>query len=518
MIQNMMVPILIFTFLTVVSGLLHTSHDGTLQCQCTCTPVGNPNKNIYTSGNLNIIDKKTSTNNEQLEEIITMDKEETKPQIAPVKLPDDKPITQYNDIAVSKIKHSLGLGVHRPIYETIKPKEVVKPEIKWSHTASSSSSSVTKDAVKDVTSSLMKHKDIPTSEVLVNKPTIEKISNTQDGQKTVIDQVKSTTDKVLSRANSNQNTAVNQNIQQRFISSSQDADKVAADIGFVMDGSSLNPILSGGLSGGMGYSSGTGYIVETINKNSPENQAAGKFVQRNSNVQNGQVVSGVLNPSNSKPDKVNTVGGIVKTTSHSTAEKAEIATNEQRKTNDQTKFKSRRQINNDNKTLPPIQAKKPQIDNNNNNQKLPTIQGKKPQMNNNNNNQELPNNQSQQPLISNNSNNNKNQQIPNNQFKHKSTNVWNTLNNNVKNNNKQPVVNNEQISKTRWPNNNQQTDGNRWSRQQMKPFQIQRDLKHGVLSNNNNQWGNSNNWGTTQDPFGTMNMDPLLFLGQHQFK
>ncbi|XP_076092359.1 uncharacterized protein LOC143063842 [Mytilus galloprovincialis] len=515
----MMIPILIFAFLTVVSGLLHTSHDGTLQCQCTCTPVGNPNEKIFTSGNLNIIDKKTSTNNEQLllEDNIKMDKEETLPTIAPAKLPVDKPITQFNDIAVSKIKHSLGLGVHRPIYETIKPKEVVKPEIKWSHTASSSSSDVTKNTVEDVTSSLMKNKDIPTSEVLVNKPTIEKISNTQDGQKTVIDQVKSTTDKSLSRTNSNQNTAVNQHIQQRFISSSQDADKVAADIGFVMDGSSLNPILSGGLSGGMGYSSGTGYIVETINKNSPENQAAGKFVQRNSNVQNGQVVSGVLNPSNSKPDEVNTVGGIVKTTSHSTAEKVEIATNEERKTNDQTKFKSRRQMTNSNPKLPPIQAKKPQIDNKNN-QKLTTIhEAKKPQMNNNNNNQELPNNQSQKPLISNNNNQN-NQKLPNNQFKHKSTNVWNTLNNNVKNNNKQQTVNNEQIRKTRWPNNNQQTDGNMWNKQQMKPFQIQRDLKHGVLSNNNNQWGNSNNWGTTQDPFGTMNMDPLLFLGQHQFK
>ncbi|VDI57919.1 Hypothetical predicted protein [Mytilus galloprovincialis] len=517
----MMVPFLIFAFLTVVSGLLHTSHDGTLQCQCTCTPLGNPNEKIFTSGNLNIIDKKTRTNNEQLllEDNIKMDKEETKPQIAPVKFPDDKPMTQYNDIAVSKVKHSLGLGVHRPIYETIKPKEVVKPEIKWSHTASSSSSDVTKNAVKDVTRSLMKHKDIPTSEVLVNKPTIEKTSNTQDGQKTVIDQVKSTTDKILSRANSNQNAAVNQNRQQRFISSSQDADKVAADIGFVMDGSSLNPILSGGLSGGMGYSSGTGYIVETINKNSPENQAAGKFVQRNSNVQNGQVVSGVLNPSNSKPDKVNTDGGSVKTTSHSTAEKVEIATNEQRNINNQTKFKSRRQMTNSNPKLPPLQANKPEIDNNNNNQKLPTIQAKKPQMENNNNNQVPPNNQSQKPLISNNNNNNNNnQQLPNNQFKHKSTNVWNTLNNNVKNNNKQQTVNKEQISKTRWPNNNQQTDGNMWNRQQMKPFQIQRDLKHGVLSNNNNQWGNSNNWGTTQDPFGTMNMDPLLFLGQHQFK
>ncbi|CAC5420682.1 unnamed protein product [Mytilus coruscus] len=435
-IQNMIVPILFFAFLTVVNGLLHTSHDGTLQCQCTCTPVGIPNEKIYTSGNLNIIDKKTSTNNEQLllQENITMDKQETKPQIAPAKLPVDKTIKQFNDIAVSKIKHSLGLGVHKPIYETIRPKAVVKPEIKWSHTASSSSNVVTKDAVKGVTgksnlvvtNSLMKHKDTPISEVLVNKPTIEKIngndgfkskmekqSNTPDGHGTVIGQVKTTTDKVLSRVNSNQNKAVNQNIQQRFVSSSQDADKVAADIGFVMDGSSLNPILSGGLSGGMGYSSGTGYIVETINKNSPENQDTGKFVERNANVQNGHVVSGVLNPSNSKPEKGNIVGG---------------------------------------------------------------------------------------------------------NGKQKATNVWNNLNNNVKNNNNQKMMHNDQIRKTRWPNNNQQTDGNMWNTQQMKPFQIQQDLKQGVLSNNNNQWGSSNTWGATQDPFGTMNMDPLLFLGQHQFK
>ncbi|CAC5420681.1 unnamed protein product [Mytilus coruscus] len=436
LIQNMIVPILFFAFLTVVNGLLHTSHDGTLQCQCTCTPVGIPNEKIYTSGNLNIIDKKTSTNNEQLllQENITMDKQETKPQIAPAKLPVDKTIKQFNDIAVSKIKHSLGLGVHKPIYETIRPKAVVKPEIKWSHTASSSSNVVTKDAVKGVTgksnlvvtNSLMKHKDTPISEVLVNKPTIEKIngndgfkskmekqSNTPDGHGTVIGQVKTTTDKVLSRVNSNQNKAVNQNIQQRFVSSSQDADKVAADIGFVMDGSSLNPILSGGLSGGMGYSSGTGYIVETINKNSPENQDTGKFVERNANVQNGHVVSGVLNPSNSKPEKGNIVGG---------------------------------------------------------------------------------------------------------NGKQKATNVWNNLNNNVKNNNNQKMMHNDQIRKTRWPNNNQQTDGNMWNTQQMKPFQIQQDLKQGVLSNNNNQWGSSNTWGATQDPFGTMNMDPLLFLGQHQFK
>ncbi|XP_052091240.1 putative uncharacterized protein DDB_G0286901 isoform X2 [Mytilus californianus] len=513
----MIVPILFFAFLTVVSGLLHTSHDGTLQCQCTCTPVGIPNEKIYTSGNLNIIDKKTSTYNEQLllQENITMDKQETKPQIAPAKLPVDKTIKQFNDIAISKIKHSLGLGVHKPIYETIRPKAVVKPEIKWSHTASSSSNVVTKDAVKGVTgksnlvvaSSLMKHKDLPISEVLVNKPTIEKIngndgfkskmekqSNTQDGQGTVIDQDKTTTDKVLSRVNSNQNKAVNQNIQQRFVSSSQDADKVAADIGFVMDGSSLNPILSGGLSGGMGYSSGTGYIVETINKNSPENQDTGKFVERNANVQNGHVVSGVLNPSNSKPEKGNIVGGNVKTTSHSTAEKVETGRNEQRKTNNQTKFKSRQQMNN-------------------NNQQLSNNQGKRSLMNNNNNNnQKLPNNRSKRPQM-----NNNNQKLPNNQGKQKATTVWNSLNTNVKNNN-QKVMHNDQLRKTRWPNNNQQTDGNMWNTQQMKPFQIQQDLKQGVLSNNNNQWGNSNNWGSTQDPFGTMHMDPLLFLGQHQFK
>jgi hypothetical protein len=65
-----------------------------------------------------------------------------------------------------------------------------------------------------------------------------------------------------------------------FGSSNRNSDKVAADIGFALDGSAPNPIISGVMFGIGRTSMGTGYIVENIKSDKPAHLGKGYFVNK----------------------------------------------------------------------------------------------------------------------------------------------------------------------------------------------------------------------------------------------
>lgn len=496
------------------------SSDGTLQCQCTCTPVGIPNKTIYTSGNMNVIEKTSApVKNTVVEKSIPKEKQIT-PTVEATNVPINKEITEFQDVAVSKVRNSLGLGVNEnAIVEDVgqEKKKVIPPKIKWMHSASSNDVVKSKSQQTPPQSTINKTNDVParglgeTSSLMMNKETtvnervveqtpqlsehVSTMSGVQQnvvkderssmmGQQSVMSDSQTEVMPDQSRVNNAQSnvnidqTKVSSGVQQQvpvindrpmmaFESSSRNSDKVAADIGFALDGSAPNPIISGVMSGMGRTSMGTGYIVENIQSDRPSSPGKGYFVNK---IVNSQVVSGISNSSRSQlTNFVDNVKSPVEQTTVSVV-KSNYDGNVEKQTNN---------FNN-------------QATNNNN----------KPTQN-------------------------MNKARPNNNVKETQTNrrVWNN-NGNQSDRKNQSTNRNNQLNNNKWQNNNQRNNNrNTWKKEQMKTFQIQRDQKQTNGWNNNNRWGN-NNWGTTQNPsvtisnmpFGMIGMDPLMFLGQHHFK
>ena len=501
------------------------SSDGTLQCQCTCTPVGIPNQKIFTSGNMNVIEETSApVNNTVVEQSIPKEKQIT-PTVEATNVPINKEITEFQDVAVSKVRNSLGLGVNeQTIVEDVdqETKKVIAPKIKWMHSASSNDVVQSKAQQKPPQSSINKTNDVParglgeTSSLMMNKETtvnervveqppqlnehVSTLSGVQQnvikgsaksgmmGQQSVMSesQTEVMTDQprvnnVQSSVHVDETKPTNGGLQQVqvihdrpmevFGSSNRNSDKVAADIGFVLDGSAPNPIISGVMSGIGRTSMGTGYIVENIKSDKPAHLGKGYFVNK---IVNSQAVSGISNSSRSQPThSVDSVKSPMEQTTVSVV-KSNYEGNVEKQTNN---FNNQATTNNNKPTQ------------------------------------------------------NMNKAIPNNNVKQIQNNrrVWNNNGNQLDTKN-QSTNRNNQLNNNKWQNNNQRNNGrnnNRstWKKEQMKPFQIQRDQKQTNGWNNNNRWGN-NNWGTTTNPsvaisnmpFGMIGIDPLMFLGQHHFK
>jgi phosphopantetheine adenylyltransferase len=75
-------------------------------------PVGIPNQKIFTSGNMNVIEETSApVKNTVVEQSIPKEKQIT-PTVEATHVPINKEITEFQDVAVSKVRNFLGLGVN----------------------------------------------------------------------------------------------------------------------------------------------------------------------------------------------------------------------------------------------------------------------------------------------------------------------------------------------------------------------------------------------------------------------
>lgn len=509
----MILCILLLMVLSIAYGIQFGAPptEGTLNCQCTCTPRANPSKTLYTSGNMNIVD----TTFPQVKDDIIKQKIDTNlrpvPKVEGTQFPINKEITSFQDVAVSKVRNSLASGSTGPVVEG-QGSINNHTKFQWLHSASTTDQSeanqgslIIDNSTVDMsvaglggTGSLTGGKSTILGEDIVDKPQLSLTSKTHKPTQVVIET--STSDPgnndditVDITDGSNQPTTAATDFHRPDIvtdrpmksfaeTSHRTADTVASDIGFVLEGSAPKLIISGVLSGMRDSSTGTGYIVENINSNSQNSQLSGHFVSRkiDSNLHTNKELQTAGKNSPSTPQVNNSPSPTQSTvttyiTKQSAPQKTVTSENVKISMNIDTHFNKTKQGTmtiNDNKQTQ------------NKNQQL-TQKNRVESRNNNENSRD--------------------------------TNVGQPNGNAQRNN--------------IWQNKNQQNNGgntrnnNRpsWQPEQMKPFQIQRDQKlQGMWSNNNNeQWGHHNNWGTTPNPvtnpFGMIGMDPLLFLGQHHF-
>lgn len=604
--------------LTRSAALLHNPTEGSLQCQCTCSPVGIPEKTIYTSGNLNIIDKHVHSAPISVEKTVVGKETSIKDIHLNQATEEIKHVEQFKDIAAPTIKSSSDIKIKDKIENAaIQHTDLIKPQIKWTHSARSTIASPddkkpTKDVSLEkvdvpVTNSLMKNIDTfvsdntkstnPTklsnegtinivSEQQIKLPKISVVPEQQIKQKTsnfissnqeqqqkpeVIKPEMPPSEKpkqILSMMSSHglntQNAAgsLSQSSSMVYNSDPKKGDQVAADIGFVMDGGALNPILSGVMSGMGG--TGSGFIVESISK-TPNRGTFVDNIEAKPLVSSGMIGSGTvssqptgLSPSNNEASSSSVKSSFSLSSSDSnqviskqaisnTGMISQVATSksmENMKNNqgqdvnaadgDSNKqmtmansgviakpdenMASSRNMNENNQN---------RMNGNNNNQNKMTSNNNNSGNNNNKNVNTNKNNNNQNRHTNNNNNNNQNRHTNNNNNRRNNNNNNNRnqmssnnnqqkFNQNNQRNNGNNGNNNNSWRKPQNGGNNQQQgqnkgrNNNNWNPQlfnefNLKPFQVQRDQKP-----NSNQWGNSGTWApTTVIPYG---MDPNMFF------